>query len=91
MSVEKNDDLTEQIDTLDMLVEKTKEDDNHTGKWCLEMVRGPMIGERIFLKEGSTSFGRGPDCNVFLDDITVSRHHCEFVLESGKVKVVTGH
>ncbi|MFN8015092.1 MAG: FHA domain-containing protein [Acidimicrobiia bacterium] len=83
-----NEDLTEQIDTLDMLVEKTKEDDSQIGNWCLEMVRGPMIGERIFLKDGTTTFGRSPECNVFLDDITVSRNHCEFTLENGHVKVV---
>lgn len=80
-------DRTEQIDALDLLAEKTKEFPGDGELWCLEMVRGPLVGELFFLKEGTTSFGRGPECDVFLDDITVSRKHCEIILESDNVRV----
>jgi len=82
-----DEDNTEQIDTLDLLVEKTKQSQGDGTSWCVEMVRGPMVGERVFLNEGKTSFGRGPECNVFLDDITVSRHHCDISLVSDIVTV----
>lgn len=72
-----DEDRTEQVDTLDLLVEKTKEEPGDGDLWCVEMVRGPMVGEIVFLNDGKTSFGRGPECDVFLDDITVSRHHCD--------------
>lgn len=82
-----DDERTEQIDTLDLLVEKTKESPGDGTSWCVEMVRGPMVGERVFLKEGKLSFGRGPECDVFLDDITVSRHHCDISLVNDVVTV----
>lgn len=80
-------DRTEQIDALDLLVEKTKESPGDGELWCIEMVRGPMIGERVYLKEGTLSFGRGPECDVFLDDITVSRHHCDISLANNSVSI----
>ena len=82
-----DDERTEQIDTLDLLVEKTKESPGDGTSWCVEMVRGPMVGDRVFLKEGKLSFGRGPECDVFLDDITVSRHHCDISLVNDVVTV----
>jgi pSer/pThr/pTyr-binding forkhead associated (FHA) protein len=30
------------------------------------------------LHPGSTTVGRHPDSDIFLDDVTVSRHHCRF-------------
>lgn len=86
-SQDSNEELTEQIDTLDLLVEKTKESPGDGNLWCVEMVRGPMVGEKVFLKDGKNSFGRGPECDVFLDDITVSRHHCDLVQENDSVSV----
>jgi|GEM_PF-3670397 len=86
-SEEMPEDKTEQVDALDMLVEKTKEDAGQGDDWCVEMVRGPMVGERIFLKEGKLTFGRAPECDIFLDDITVSRKHCDIYLDNGQVKV----
>ena len=31
------------------------------------------------LREGTTTVGRHPESNIFLDDVTVSRHQCRFV------------
>ncbi len=36
---------------------------------------GGRSGEVFGLHEGSTTIGRSPDCDVFLDDVTVSRKH----------------
>jgi pSer/pThr/pTyr-binding forkhead associated (FHA) protein len=57
------------------------------GTGLLVVVRGPNAGSRYLLDRESTTVGRHPDSHVFLDDVTVSRHHArvdreddEFVL-----------
>ena len=37
--------------------------------------KGPEVGERFFIEAESMSMGRDPDCDVFLNDVTVSREH----------------
>ena len=39
---------------------------------------GPRRGLHWSLPEGTTRIGRDPDDGIFLDDVTVSRHHAEF-------------
>ncbi|WP_294181845.1 FHA domain-containing protein [uncultured Schumannella sp.] len=41
--------------------------------------RGPNIGARFLLDADQTIAGRHPDADIFLDDVTVSRHHARFV------------
>jgi pSer/pThr/pTyr-binding forkhead associated (FHA) protein len=41
--------------------------------------RGPNAGSRFVLEADVTRAGRHPDSDIFLDDITVSRRHAEFV------------
>ena len=36
---------------------------------------GGRAGETFLLDENRITIGRSPDCNVFLDDVTVSRRH----------------
>ena len=43
----------------------------------LKVVRGPQTGIEITLSEGTLSLGRDPRCDVFLNDMTVSRNHAE--------------
>ncbi len=40
--------------------------------------RGPNAGSRFTLSPGTTTIGRHPDSDIFLDDVTVSRRHAEF-------------
>ena len=40
---------------------------------------GGMAGQSFQPDEGSTLIGRSPECNVFLDDVTVSRRHAELL------------
>ena len=42
-------------------------------------VRGPIAGARLALTKDITTAGRHPKSDLFLDDITVSRRHAEFV------------
>lgn len=36
---------------------------------------GGRAGEHFLLEQESTTVGRSPDCDIFLDDVTVSRRH----------------
>ena len=36
---------------------------------------GGRAGEHFLLEQDSTTVGRSPDCDIFLDDVTVSRRH----------------
>jgi pSer/pThr/pTyr-binding forkhead associated (FHA) protein len=52
------------------------------GSALLVVRRGPNSGSRFLLDKPSTTAGRHPESDIFLDDVTVSRRHAEF-LRSG--------
>ncbi len=54
-------------------------DDLPEGMGMLVVKRGPNVGSRYVLEGEVTRAGRHPDSDIFLDDITVSRRHAEFV------------
>ncbi|BBZ28762.1 glycogen accumulation regulator GarA [Mycolicibacterium madagascariense] len=58
------------------------------GSALLVVKRGPNAGSRFLLDQARTSAGRHPDSDIFLDDVTVSRRHAEFRLETGEFQVV---
>ena len=41
--------------------------------------KGPNAGARFLLDQDSTVAGRHPEAGIFLDDVTVSRRHAEFM------------
>jgi pSer/pThr/pTyr-binding forkhead associated (FHA) protein len=49
------------------------------GVGLLVVKRGSDVGVRFTLEAGVTQAGRHPESDIFLDDITVSRRHAEFV------------
>jgi pSer/pThr/pTyr-binding forkhead associated (FHA) protein len=49
-----------------------------TGSALLVVQRGPGSGSRFLLDKDTVKAGRHPDSDIFLDDVTVSRHHAEF-------------
>ena len=49
------------------------------GAGVLVVTRGSNTGARYLLGESVTRAGRHPESDIFLDDITVSRRHAEFV------------
>ncbi|MEJ5915678.1 FHA domain-containing protein [Pseudokineococcus sp. 1T1Z-3] len=51
------------------------------GSALLVVQRGPNQGARFLLDASRTSAGRNPDSDIFLDDVTVSRRHAEFLRE----------
>jgi pSer/pThr/pTyr-binding forkhead associated (FHA) protein len=50
-----------------------------SGSALLVVRRGPNVGARFLLDADITTAGRHPDADIFLDDVTVSRRHAEFV------------
>ena len=59
-----------------------------TGSALLVVKRGPNAGSRFLLDRDTTSAGRHPDSDIFLDDVTVSRRHAEFRREGGEFVVI---
>jgi pSer/pThr/pTyr-binding forkhead associated (FHA) protein len=49
------------------------------GSALLVVRRGPNSGSRFLLDSDVTTAGRHPASDIFLDDVTVSRRHAEFV------------
>lgn len=50
-----------------------------SGSALLIVRRGPNNGARFLLDSDVTTAGRHPDADIFLDDVTVSRHHAQFL------------
>jgi pSer/pThr/pTyr-binding forkhead associated (FHA) protein len=48
---------------------------------------GGRSGEAFALRAGRTTIGRSPDCDVFLDDVTVSRRHAVVSGEGGRFTI----
>ena len=57
------------------------------GMGMLVVKRGPNAGSKFVLEGNLTKVGRHPDSDIFLDDITVSRRHAEFVHTGGEYHV----
>lgn len=49
--------------------------------------KGPNLGARFLLDSDTTIAGRHPNCEIFLDDVTVSRKHAAFVRDGDGFRV----
>jgi len=75
---------TEDETTVTLAIEERLELDDELGALLAELPagmgvavvrRGPNAGSRFSLERETTTVGRHPDSDIFLDDITVSRRH----------------
>ncbi len=57
--------------------------DIQAGTGLLVVKRGPDVGAKYVLGTDVTRVGRHPESEIFLDDITVSRRHAEFLRKGG--------
>jgi pSer/pThr/pTyr-binding forkhead associated (FHA) protein len=55
--------------------------------WALTVESGPQAGLTYVLGPGNTVAGRGGECAIFLADVTVSREHARFSVDSGGLSV----
>ena len=75
--------VTEEVDnpTETISLEDLEEEGDDLGELGIEgpalVVRsgGGRAGEQFALERTQTTIGRTPDCDIFLDDVTVSRRH----------------
>jgi pSer/pThr/pTyr-binding forkhead associated (FHA) protein len=51
-------------------------------RYALVVERGPRAGLTYVLGEGETVAGRSDDVDIFLGDVTVSRHHAKFTVDA---------
>jgi hypothetical protein len=79
----------------DTTMSYTPEDGEDEGATILDDIKteGPALvvrsgggraGEHFLLEKESTTVGRSPDCDVFLDDVTVSRRHAQVLRSDGR-------
>ena len=57
------------------------------GSALLVVQRGPNAGARFLLDADRTTVGRQPSSDIFLDDVTVSRKHAEFLRDGDLFRV----
>ena len=55
--------------------------------FALVVTAGPREGAHWTLHEGTCEAGRNTAALIFLDDVTVSRHHAEFIVSGGRLEV----
>lgn len=58
-----------------------------TFAWALTVENGPQAGLTYVLGPGNTVTGRAGSCDIFLADVTVSREHARFSVDSGGLSV----
>lgn len=68
----------------------TREEAGHVdglSGFALVVERGPRTGMTYLLRPGNTTVGRHPESDIFLNDVTVSRHHCRFKISNATITV----
>ena len=55
--------------------------------WALTVETGPQAGLTYVLGPGETVVGRGGDCDIFLGDVTVSRHHAKLAVSDEHLSI----
>lgn len=58
--------------------------------FALVVGRGPRTGMTYLIGEGTTTVGRNPESDIFLNDVTVSREHCRFIVTPESLMVEDG-
>lgn len=55
--------------------------------FAIVVEKGPRKGMTFLLRDGNTTVGRHPESDIFLNDVTVSRHHCRFLASGNSLTV----
>jgi FHA domain/zinc-ribbon domain len=71
----------------DEVGELSDEDDGLEGPALVVRTGGGRAGETFRPQGERTRIGRSPDCEIFLDDVTVSRNHAVLVERDGRFAV----
>ena len=68
----------------------TKDEAEHVAGlsgFALVVEKGPRTGMTYVLPNGNITVGRHPESDIFLNDVTVSRQHCRFVVSQDGMTV----
>lgn len=57
------------------------------GTPALEVASGPYAGESFIMGDGSFTLGRDPKCDIFLSNMTVSRHHSTITINGNSARI----
>ncbi|SDZ48771.1 Inner membrane component of T3SS domain-containing protein [Saccharopolyspora shandongensis] len=60
------------------------------GDMRLVISRGPAVGAEFGISAALTLVGRHRDCDIVIDDVTVSRCHAELAVRNGRCALVDG-
>lgn len=74
---------TQRFDPVTFPEETLDETDRPVQDATLRVVRGPQTGISFRLGNTPLSIGRSPQCDVFLNDMTVSREHASLTPDGG--------
>lgn len=61
--------------------------EEHSDVPSLVVRKGADMGERFYIDRHELTIGRDPDCDIFLNDITVSRRHAVLKVAGGVVEI----
>ena len=54
---------------------------------ALRVIKGPSAGDVFYLDRPTITLGRDPHCDIFLNDMTVSRKHAQITIAPGRVEL----
>lgn len=54
----------------------------------LVVKKGPFVGQQFNLNKNEITLGRDPNSDIFLDDVTVSRHHAKIIVSDDSVSIL---
>ncbi len=80
-------DVTQTFDPGELEETDTALEDALEGPALVVRSGGGRAGESFLASGERTSIGRSPDCDIFLDDVTVSRKHAVLVTEGGAFRI----
>ena len=80
------DDDADPTETIELPGLSRERDGVHGGGFTLMVASGARRGLHWPVAE-AVEAGRNPDAAIFLDDVTVSRHHALFTIEEGRLVV----
>lgn len=55
------------------------------------IIKGQQVGTQFVITKDETTIGRSPQCDIFLNDMTVSREHAHVIFSQGTYIIKDAH
>jgi pSer/pThr/pTyr-binding forkhead associated (FHA) protein len=82
------DETTQSIDPTELTAEHAAAPATESsGPALVVRAGGGRAGDRFVPAGERTLIGRSPDCDIFLDDVTVSRRHAELIRDGARISI----